>query len=57
MNEQCKVSEPAGLADDTEGEENKVTGFSSCCVAQAGIRMSFQTANSDLNNLMFLLSS
>lgn len=44
MSEQCKVSEPAELADDTEGEGKKdqVTGFSSF-VAQAGTSDNIKT--------------
>lgn len=51
MSEQCEVSEPAGLADDTEGEE---TTFESLVSPQTGTKMSFQITNSNQDNTMFL---
>lgn len=56
MSEQCKVSEPAALADDTEGGAHKrqVTGISPP-LAQVRTKMPLQTTNSAQNNLMFLV--
>lgn len=53
MSDQCKVSKPAALADDTEGEETDVKSLVSPQLWHMQTKMSFQMTNSDLSNLMF----